>query len=293
MTARIVAVTNQKGGSGKTTTSMTLAAGLVRRGFKTLVVDGDPQGSATRWYAMSPESTPFPAPVVSLAEARGKIGQALRDHVEAYDVLVIDCPPNLDSPVMLSVLFVADVAIAPVIPSAIDAWATEKLLRVVEMAQAHNPGLRVLTLLNMVRNTALARDMMADLGDDESLQLLETAFTLRTAYQEAAALGVSVFDRGDRRAVQEANQLTEEVLSHLGLISTLPSPAPGTKRKPRATARKTSKSDTPEEAAAVAVTEDRVDAPAPGLTRRPSIDDIGPARALRTAAGARGSTRAG
>lgn len=272
MSARILAVTNQKGGSGKTTTSMTLAAGFAKMGFRTLVVDGDPQGSATRWYAMSPEENPFPAPVVNLAEARGKIGQALRDHVESYDIIVIDCPPNLDSPVMLSVLFVADLAIAPVVPSAIDTWATEKLLRVVEMAQAHNPALQVWTLLNMVRNTALARDMSADLADDENLHLLETMFTLRTSYQEAAALGVSVFERGDRRAIGEAKKLCEEALSLMGLEAKAPVPA-ARKLISGSTSKSKGKTKT-----AVKSTKPKAENPTlPGGT---ALDDIGPARAL-------------
>lgn len=286
MSARILAVTNQKGGSGKTTTSMTLAAGFSKMGFRTLVVDGDPQGSATRWYAMSPEENPFPAPVVNLAEARGKIGQALRDHVESYDIIVIDCPPNLDSPVMLSVLFVADLAIAPVVPSAIDTWATEKLLRVVEMAQAHNPALQVWTLLNMVRNTALARDMSADLADDENLNLLETMFTLRTSFQEAAALGVSVFERGDRRAIGEAKKLCEEALHLMGLEAKSPSPAArksvsGNTSKSKPKAKSVSKS-----------TQAKVKSSS--TPRSSALDEIGPAKALpRRKSAANGAAMAG
>jgi chromosome partitioning protein len=226
MTARIVAVTNQKGGSGKTTTSMTLAAGLGLRGLKTLVVDADPQASATRWYSVAPDDSPFPATVINLAEAKSKIAQTLKDHIAAYDVIVIDCPPNLDSPVTLAVLCVADLAIAPVIPSAIDTWATEKLMRVVEIARGHNQTLQVRTLLNMVRTTALARAIIADLGDDPELDVLPIHLTLRTAYGEAAALGISVYGTTDGRAIQEANALCQTVLDHLSMTAPLPAPAP-------------------------------------------------------------------
>jgi chromosome partitioning protein len=51
MTAKIITVANQKGGSGKTTVSMQVAGTLARRGNKVLVVDADPQGTATRWAA--------------------------------------------------------------------------------------------------------------------------------------------------------------------------------------------------------------------------------------------------
>lgn len=228
MTARIVAVTNQKGGSGKTTTSMSLAADLGLRGLRVLVVDADPQSSATRWYAMSPESRPFPATVVNLAEARDKIGKTIKDHLENYDLIVIDCPPNLESPITLSVMLLADLAIAPIIPSAIDTWATEKLLGVVKMAKAHNDGLIVRAMLNQVRGTALAKAISADLSEDPALELLPVHLSLRTAFGEAAALGLPVHFTEDHRAIEEVSALGDEVLQLLEMKSPGPAFVPPT-----------------------------------------------------------------
>ena len=72
MAAKIIAVVNQKGGSGKTTVSMQLAGALARRKNKVLVVDADPQGTATRWAASALDETPFPASVVGLSAASTK-----------------------------------------------------------------------------------------------------------------------------------------------------------------------------------------------------------------------------
>ena len=213
MPASIIAITNQKGGSGKTTTTMTLAAALGLRGLTTLVVDADPQGSALRWYTSSEN---YPATVVSLAGA-GKIAGAVRDHVDNYDVILIDCPPTVDAPVTLSVLVIAELAILPVLPSAIDTWATEKLLAKIDEARALNPNLIVKTLLNMVRPTALAKSTIAALEDDEKLDLFPVHLSQRTAYGEAASLGVSVFATGDARAIAEANALAQQVINILGL----------------------------------------------------------------------------
>ncbi len=250
MTARIVAITNQKGGSGKTTTSMSLAADLGLRGLRVLVVDADPQSSATRWYAMSPESRPVPATVVNLAEARDKIGKTIKDHLENYELIVIDCPPNLESPITLSVMLLADLAIAPIIPSAIDTWATEKLLGVVSMARAHNDGLLVRAMLNQVRGTALAKAIAADLSEDPALELLPVHLSLRTAFGEAAALGLPVHFTDDHRAIEEVSALGDEVLQLLEMKSPGPAfvppppaarPGSGGKKSPQKPAKKPAK----------------------------------------------------
>ena len=73
MAAKVVAVVNQKGGSGKTTLTMQLAGTLARRGVKVLVVDADTQGTATRWSSSAPDDTPFPAAVIGLSAAGNKV----------------------------------------------------------------------------------------------------------------------------------------------------------------------------------------------------------------------------
>ena len=87
---KIIAVANQKGGSGKTLVSMATAASLVHRGHKVLVVDADDQGTATQWAGAAAEGKPFPATVISLASSKAKLHQLLKPMVEDYDYIVID-----------------------------------------------------------------------------------------------------------------------------------------------------------------------------------------------------------
>ena len=72
MSAKIITVFNQKGGCGKTTLCMQLAGAFAYSGFRTLVIDMDPQGTALRLSSAAPDDQPFAATVISLSamEAR-------------------------------------------------------------------------------------------------------------------------------------------------------------------------------------------------------------------------------
>lgn len=94
MSAKIVTVFNQKGGCGKTTVSMHIAGTLGLRGNKTLLVDMDEQGTATRWASQAPEDKPFPASVIGLAPSGGAMHREVRKFVADYDYIVVDCPPR-------------------------------------------------------------------------------------------------------------------------------------------------------------------------------------------------------
>ena len=116
MPAKIITVANQKGGSGKTTVSMQLAGTLARRSYRVLVVDADPQATATRWAASASDDIPFPASVVGLCAANDKVHREVRKFIDDYSVVIIDCPPAADSQVPQSALLVADLVLVPIIP---------------------------------------------------------------------------------------------------------------------------------------------------------------------------------
>lgn len=212
MTAKIIGVVNQKGGSGKTTTSMALAGALAERGLKTLVVDADPQGTASQWAAAASDARPFPATVVSLAAAGGKIAREIRPHVGNYDRIIVDCPPALDSLVPASVLVIADLAIVPVTLSPADLWATRGVKALVENAQAMNEGLRAYVLPNRVQRTVIATQVLEVLAD-VGLPVLSARLGQRAAFAEACLAGTTLAGLGSSAATaaEEIAALAHEV----------------------------------------------------------------------------------
>jgi chromosome partitioning protein len=215
MTARIIVVTNQKGGSGKTTVAMHLAGALARRDGRVLVVDADPQGTATRWASSAPDENPFPATVAGLAAAGGKVHREVRKFVEDYDYIVVDCPPAVESPVPQSALLVADVALVPIIPSPPDLWAGVGIRELISNMADINEGLQARLVANMCQpNTTLAREAL-DLLGEFGIELATTQMHLRTVYRQAAVYGGTVHGLGNRAAaaVVEVEALTDEVLA--------------------------------------------------------------------------------
>ena len=114
MAASSITVFNQKGGAGKTTLSMQLAGTLAHRSHKVLVVDTDPQGTATRWSASAPQDKTFPAAVNGLSAAGAMVHREVRKFVDDYRFIIIDCPPALESVVPESALLISDIALVPI-----------------------------------------------------------------------------------------------------------------------------------------------------------------------------------
>ncbi|MCP5114431.1 MAG: AAA family ATPase [bacterium] len=213
--AQIIAAVNQKGGPGKTTIAMHLAGTLARRGSKVLVVDADPQGTATRWAASASDEAPFPASIAGLADADEKLHREVKKFVFDYDFIVIDCPPSADSPVSQSALLIADLGLVPVIPSPPDLWAGVAIRKVIEAASGVNDQLQARLLINQRKpNTRLAAKTL-ELLPQYRIPLCRTQIGDREAYRHAAAYGQTVHHLGSEAApaIREIEELVDEVLS--------------------------------------------------------------------------------
>lgn len=219
MTAKVITVFNQKGGCGKTTVAMSLAGAMGLRGFATLVVDMDPQGTASRWASAAPEDRPFPASVISLAPMEGKMHRSVRDHMETFDAIFIDCPPAMSSAAPSSAMLVSDLALIPLVPSPADIWAAESAKKLAESAKVTNESLQARVVANMVqKSTSLARDLLEILGEDEDFPLLGSMLGSRAAYREAQILGSTVHAvPRAKTAIDEVEAMTDEVLDMLAM----------------------------------------------------------------------------
>lgn len=217
MVAKIVAIANQKGGSGKTTVAMQLAGTLGYRQNRVLVVDADPQGTATRWAASADDDNPFPAAVVGLSAASTKVHREVKKFVNDYDYIIIDCPPAADSPIPQSALLIADLALVPIIPSPLDMWAAVGIRQTIENMSAINEMLKARLIINQCQpRTTLAKETL-EILPEFGIERLKTIVRQRQVYRQSAVFGQTVHDLGSKakEAIREINGLTDEVLATL------------------------------------------------------------------------------
>lgn len=213
--ATLIALISQKGGAGKTTVAMQLAAGLALEGYRVAVADLDAQESAARWAASAPDEAPFPAEVKPLRGSPAELAKGLRKLSNRVDIVVIDCPPSIEHPHTTGALEQCDLALVPVVPSPTDLWSTRAIERLILERQRQRPTLRAALLPNRVMRTALAGDVLEVL-QDFSLPVLQTPLAQRSAYALSAVRGGSVFALGRAAAAAQ-----EEVQALVGAILAL------------------------------------------------------------------------
>jgi chromosome partitioning protein len=206
----ILGIMNQKGGVGRTTIAINLAACFSRAGARVLLVDADPQRSARSW-AGARDDEPPPFDVKGMAEPTlHREMPSLRGN---YDIVVIDGASRLDQ-LTRSLIMASDLVLVPVQPSPYDIWATANTVEMIRDGRHYNNKLRAAFVVNRrIANTVIGRDFVAALDAFPDMPALPTPLMQRVAYVETAAAGLTVIEGAPRSdASREIGQLAEQVI---------------------------------------------------------------------------------
>lgn len=206
----VIAVLNQKGGSGKTTIATHLARALQLEGKEVLLVDSDPQGSARDWAAVREDQ-----PVTVVGIDRPTIGRDLKS-VARQEFVVIDGAPQA-ADLAVSAIKAADFILIPVQPSPYDIWATAELVDLVKQRIEVTDGAlqAAFVVSRAIKGTRIGSEVAAALHGYD-LPVLESRITQRVSYPGTAAAGTTVLDsepNGD--AAAEIRALAAEITGKL------------------------------------------------------------------------------
>ena len=186
----VIAYLNQKGGVGKTTLAVHVAWQLADQGAVVLLLDADPQASASEWAGLR-EETPFAV----LACARANLNHEAARLRDRCDHILIDGPPRGDA-IVRSCLAAADLAAVPIEPSGLSARASDRIVELIGEAQTFRPELQARFIVSRKRARTRIGRQMRDLAT--GLPVLRTEITERVAFTEAMTYGRTVQEMDPR-----------------------------------------------------------------------------------------------
>ena len=185
----IFGVLNQKGGVGKITLSVNLAACLARTGARVLLIDADPQGSALDWAAARQSEPLFSV----VGFPRATIHKEIAQLGQGYEHIIIDGPPRVTD-LARSAIMASDIVVIPVQPSPYDIWAAEEVVKLITEARVYKENIKSVFVVNRkITNTAIGRDVRDALAA-YPVHVLDASVAQRVVFAEAAAQGQAIFE---------------------------------------------------------------------------------------------------
>src|ERR1043166_4393323 len=241
---KIVAIANQKGGVGKTTTAVNLGAALAEMGHRILLVDLDPQGTASGWFGLEGvENVSLYEPLLGEASITEKIFPTNRDHLfivpadldlagaeveiarmpdhltrlagtlnplhadETFDFVFLDCPPSLGI-LMSNALAAADELLTPIQCEYFALEGLVKIVRVVEQVRDSGANKRLelggIVMTMFDARTNLSSQVVADVRKHFPERVYETVIPRTVRLSEAPSFGKSILEYAPRGAGAEA-----------------------------------------------------------------------------------------
>ena len=211
MLSKVITISQQKGGTGKTTLAVHLAIAFIKyHGLKVAIIDTDPQGSLGKWFMIreerkvSNENLTFKT--ASLWGAQYESKTLKNDH----DVVIIDTPPKIESDARPSIE-AADLVLIPMAASHVDFWATGAIVDIAKKANK-----KILVQINRSSQRSKLINKTNDFIKSLDLSSTKTIIGNRQIYTSSMGEGKTAVEKQKKgSAVEEIKNLSEQILLEL------------------------------------------------------------------------------
>ena len=211
MLSKVITISQQKGGTGKTTLAVHLAMAFIKyHDLKVAIIDTDPQGSLGKWFMIRTEkkvsNQNLTFKTASLWGAQYESKTLKNDH----DIVIIDTPPKIESDARPSIE-AADLVIIPMAASHVDFWATGAI---VEIAKKANK--KILAQINRSSQRSKLMDKTKDFIKSLDLKPTHTIIGNRQIYTSSMGEGKTAVEKQKKgNAVDEIKKLSDQILNEL------------------------------------------------------------------------------
>jgi len=211
MVGKVFTIAQQKGGAGKSTLAAHLAVGWMQKKKSVALIDIDPQGSLSSWYAvrqsvLGPENTGLTFHAVTGWRTKNTVDSVAKDH----DIVIIDSPPHAETEAKIAVR-AADLVVVPSQPSPMDVWATKPTLELAEKEKSS-----AVMVLNRVPPRASLTARMIERLNELAVDVATAKIGNRVAFAESMVDGLTALELKPRSvAAAEVRSLAAELLKRV------------------------------------------------------------------------------
>ena len=211
MLSKVITISQQKGGTGKTTLAVHLALAFIKyHNLKVAIIDTDPQGSLGKWFVIRSEkkvsNDNLTFKTASLWGGQYESKTLKKDN----DIVIIDTPPKIESDARPSIE-ASDLVIIPMTPSHVDFWATEAIIDIAKKAKK-----KILIQINRANRRSKLISKTNEYINSINVSATKTIIGHRQIYASSMGEGKTAVEKQKKgNAVEEIKELSGQILLEL------------------------------------------------------------------------------